>query len=236
VIARAATPAAALRDAARLARAGLAPEEDAPWALHVVAEGETPEIAAARLTLARTHCAAGREVDAVVPRTLRARPFSIRGMVGPEGERWVPVHGIVSLSRAPAALTALRAVLAEEGAAMEASGVVANWLIASGGPYVTIEPMFYWPDALPPQTLAHLSASHRARFAGGAPNPAAVALVRRLRVRLRDRLDAHGAVHAQIGRFYSYGDAIGAGGADLARRVKAALDPERRLNPGALGL
>ena len=119
---------------------------------------------------------------------------------------------------------------------MERTGVVANWLIASGGPFVTIEPMFYWPDSLPPQTLAHLSTSHRTRFGGAAANPDAVALVRRLRLRLRDILDAHGAVHAQIGRFYRYADALDPGGADLARRVKAALDPERRLNPGALGL
>ena len=236
VIARAATPAEALRDAARLARAGLAPEDDAPWALHLVSEGETAEIAAARLSLARRHCGAGQEIDAVVPRTLRARPFSIRGMVGPVGERWVPVHGIVAPSRASAALAALRLALAEEAAAMERTGVVANWLIASGGPFVTIEPMFYWPDSLLPQTLAHLSTSHRTRFGGAAANPDAVALVRRLRLRLRDILDAHGAVHAQIGRFYRYADALDPGGADLARRVKAALDPERRLNPGALGL
>ena len=45
--------------------------------------GPTPRAAEERLDAARRLCAGGREIDNVVPKTLRAKPFSIRGMVGP---------------------------------------------------------------------------------------------------------------------------------------------------------
>jgi hypothetical protein len=96
--------------------------------------------------------------------------------------------------------------------------------------------MFYWRDALDGLQMAHLSERNRARFGGVAENPAARSLVRRLRTELRDVLDAHDAVHAQIGRFYRLTDLMDAGSRDLLTRVKRALDPDARMNPGALGL
>lgn len=53
---------------------------------------------------------------------------------------------------------------------------------------------------------------------------------------LRDVLDAHDAVHAQIGRFYRLTELMDPGSRDLLARVKRALDPDARMNPGALGL
>ncbi|MBM3626228.1 MAG: FAD-binding oxidoreductase [Alphaproteobacteria bacterium] len=236
VVAAATSPVQALRDAARLAKAGLGGGDDAPWSLHVTAEAESERAAAERIEAVRGYCAAGREVDAVVPRTLRARPFSIRGMVGPQGERWVPVHGILPLSRAAAALAALEAMAEAERAALDDAGMAVNWLVASTGPHVTIEPMFYWPDALDPIHLAHMSGRNRARFGAFAANPSGRALARRLREAMRDALDAHGAVHAQLGRFYRYAEALDPAAAALAHRIKLALDPGGRMNPGVLGL
>jgi FAD/FMN-containing dehydrogenase len=234
VVARAGSVGQALRDVARLARASLA--EAPPWALHLTAEADTPRAAEERIEAARRICATGREIDAVVPKTLRTRPFSIRGMVGPEGERWVPVHGIVPPSRAAAAMAALERSIVGEQAAIDAAGMSVNWLVSSMGAYVVIEPMFYWRDALQPIHLATLSEKNRARFGAFVADPEGRALARRLRVALRDVLDAHGAVHAQIGRFYRFTERMDPGSAALVRRLKTALDPEGRMNPGVLGL
>jgi FAD/FMN-containing dehydrogenase len=234
VVARAGSVGQALRDVAQLARASLA--EAPPWALHLTAEADTPRAAEERLDAARRICAAGREIDAVVPKTLRTRPFSIRGMVGPEGERWVPVHGILPPSRAVSAMVALERTIAAEQPAIDAAGMSVNWLVSSMGAYVVIEPMFYWRDALAPIHLAALSEKNRARFGAFVAAPEGRALARRLRVALRDVLDAHGAVHAQIGRFYRFTERMDPGSAALVRLVKAALDPEGRMNPGVLGL
>jgi D-lactate dehydrogenase (cytochrome) len=62
------------------------------------------------------------------------------------------------------------------------------------------------------------------------------ALATRLRAVLRDILAAEGAVQAQIGRYYAHAGHLAPGSESLLRRIKQALDPESRMNPGALGL
>ena len=37
-------------------------------------------------------------VSSAVPAIFYSRPYSLRGMLGPSGERWVPVHGISAIS------------------------------------------------------------------------------------------------------------------------------------------
>ena len=46
---------------------------------------------------------------------------------------------------------------------------------------------------------------------------------------------AHDAEHAQLGRFYPYLSRLEPGAQALATRIKDALDPGRRMNPGVLG-
>lgn len=240
VVKGAGSMAQALKDVAQLAR-GRTALQGHPWSLHLTVEAATEASAGAQLELVRhliSEQFRGRaaEIDNTIPKTLRAKPYSIRGLVGPDGERWVPVHGILPLSRARACMTALRAHLESQAGALQSAGVTVQWLASSVGAYVTLEPMFYWRDALDPIHLAHLSERNRARFGGAAENVAARAIVRRLRAGLRDVLDHHGAVHAQVGRFYRFTELMDSGSRDLLIRVKRALDPERRMNPGALGL
>ncbi len=45
-----------------------------------------------------------------------------------------------------------------------------------------------------------------------------------------------GAVHFQLGKTYPYVDVIDPGTLDLVRAIKAAVDPDGLMNPGALGL
>lgn len=226
----------AFKDLAQLAR-GRKVLDDAGWSLHMTAEAASGAIAEAQIELARAVCRpAGREIDNVIPKTLRAKPYSIRGMVGPDGERWVPVHGILPLSRARACMAALLEKIEIESGALGGAGISVSWMISSSGAYVTIEPMFYWRDSLDPIHLLHLSERNRARFGGGAVNQAARVLVRRLRGELRALMQAHDAQHAQLGRFYPYLPLLEPGAQALAARIKDALDPGRRMNPGVLGL
>ena len=228
----------ALKDVAQLAR-GRGALREAPWSLHLTVDAASAQAAEADLALARKLVTErlgerAREIDNVVPKTLHAKPYSIRGIVGPQGERWVPVHGILPLSQARAAMAALRAHLAAQAAALASAGVSVQWLASSVGAYLTIEPMFYWRDALEELQLAQLSERNRARFAGAPENPAARALVARLRAELRDLFDRHGAVHVQTGRFYRLAELMDPGSRELLARVKRALDPSGPMNPGAL--
>ena len=133
-------------------------------------------------------------------------------------------------------MTGLVAHINSRGDELKQAGVKAQWLCSSAGPYVTIEPMCYWRDALDPIQLEHLSERNRARFGGAPENKAARELVRRLRAELREVFAAYGAVHAQVGRFYSLTERMDPGSRELLQRVKRALDPEGRMNPGSLGL
>jgi D-lactate dehydrogenase (cytochrome) len=235
VAARAGSVLQAVRDVAGLARATLA---EPAWTLHLTAEGITAAAAEAGITAARAVAtqAGGREVEPAIPRALRARPYSIRGFVGPDGERWVPVHGMLPLGAARDCLAALERAQQAMAPEMARHGISVSHILSSLGAYVTIEPMFYWPDALDPLHMKHLSEKNRARFGGAAPNPAARDAVRAAREGLCAVLDAHGAVHAQIGRHYALAPRMEPGTAALRRRVKAMLDPAGRMNPGVLGL
>ena len=104
------------------------------------------------------------------------------------------------------------------------------------GPYVTIEPMLYWRDRLEPIHMRYLSPRNRERFGAFAANPAARQFVRTMRERLRDIMDAHGAVHSQLGRFYRTSNSSLDSPDALLMRLKAALDPDHRFNPGVLGI
>lgn len=221
----------AFKDVLALARAK-GELAEAPWSLHVTAEGATEAMADAQLAAQRRICldAGGAEVPPAVPQALDARPFSVRGLVGQDGERWVPVHGNLPLSAAGPCLAAALAYLDGQAEALRAHGIRVNWLLLSLGAHVTMEPMFYWRDALDPLHMQFLSDRNRARFGGFAEDPAARAFVRALRLALRDLLDRHGATHNQLGRFYvpPRGDTL--------RLLKAALDPSGRMNPGVMGL
>jgi D-lactate dehydrogenase (cytochrome) len=225
----------AVKDVAQLAR-GRNALGGHPWSLHLTAEAPSEVAAAAQIDGARRLLKGAAEMDNVVPKTLRAKPYSIRGLVGPDGERWVPVHGVLPLSRARECMAALHSHIESNTATLGKVGVKAQWLCSSAGPYVTIEPMFYWRDALDPIQLGHLSERNRARFSSFPENLPARDVVRRLRGELREVFARYGAVHAQVGRFYSLTERMDAGSRELLERVKRALDPEGRMNPGSLGL
>lgn len=225
------------KDAAKLLRLAVAPTNDKPWSLHLTVESPTQFGADAQLQRAREICGSnGIEGDDVFPRAFKAKPYSIRGFVGPSGERWAPVHGIFSLSNSRHAMAHLQSSLATQSPQMAELDVTASWLLSSSGPYVTIEPMLYWRDRLEPIHMRYLSPRNRERFGAFAANPAARQFVRTMRERLRDIMDAHGAVHSQLGRFYRTSNSSLDSPDALLMRLKAALDPDHRFNPGVLGI
>src|SRR4051812_20846681 len=185
----------AMKDVAQLARGRNALEAH-PWSLHLTVDAATEAGAKAQIDLAREFVARefrAAEIDNLVPKTLRAKPYSIRGLVGPDGERWVPVHGVLPLSRARECMAALAHHIQSNTGQLQRAGVTAQWLVSSAGAYVTIEPMFYWRDALDPIQLAHLSERNPAPFPRQPENAAARGPGRPPRVELRGGFGRYGA-------------------------------------------
>jgi FAD/FMN-containing dehydrogenase len=91
-------------------------------------------------------------------------------------------------------------------------------------------------DAWLPIHRAAPEPAHLARLAEPPPDVAARELVHRVRGELVSLFAARGAASNQIGRTYRYRENLEPGTARLLDALKRAVDPDARLNPGALGL
>ncbi|MBM3513005.1 MAG: FAD-binding oxidoreductase [Alphaproteobacteria bacterium] len=224
-----------LKQAAKIAVAGQNVLADIPWSLHVTVEGHDQPAADHALAALRpiwTH--RGREIEPSVPIAMRARPYSIRGIVGIAGERWVPVHGVFPLSKAQRVVSATEDYFTRHKARLDRHKIDHSFLTMVLGNMWLIEPMFYWFDELS-ALHATVLGDKFAKFKDIPANPAARAVVKELRGELAALFKELGAVHSQLGKFYDFAGNISPDTYAVLTSIKDALDPERRLNPGNLG-
>lgn len=208
--------------------------------IQVMIDDHSPAGAAERLkrvrAIARHHGA--RELAPSVPRALRASPFTDFNV--PERRiplRNLPTNSLYPHSRAPAALTAIRQLLADEAEAMRTHGLSVGMVyFAVGKNAMCIEPLTYWTDD---EHFAHNRLEERSDLATLATfieRPAATRYAMALREKLKAVMKAHGAVHVQIGKSYDYLPSREPRIAQLVTALKAAVDPDGLVNPGSLGL
>lgn len=229
-----------IREGARVALAGRGFVDETAYALHFTVEGYSAAGAREDCDHLKTLCRrrGGREIENSIPKIMRAAPFGpMNTIIGPEGERWAPVHGIVAPSKARAAWGDIEALFAARrdvfGAHGVSTGVLATGVGASG---FLIEPVFFWPEALGAIHKASVERAYLARFEERAENPAATALVAAARRDIIAIFSRHGAAHFQIGRTYPYREHRAPEAYRLLEAIKAATDPAGVVNPGALGL
>ena len=229
-----------LKEGAKVVAAGRSFLDDARFSIHLVAEGRTQAAADEDMRRIEAIVATnrGRIVENTIPKVLRANPFPpVNSMLGPNGERWVPVHGIVRHSKALPAIEAITALFEAHAAEMDRLSVGAGYMflsVATTG--ILIEPVFYWPDATEELHRRSVQPAHLAKLTAYPANPAARALVERLRKGVIEIFATMGAMHFQIGRTYPLKAASDPRGWAILEAIKAAVDPEGRMNPGALGL
>ena len=143
-----------LKEAAKVALAGRSFLDDVPYSMHVGTEGRTESAVTDSLAEVRRIVAAhgGREVENTIPKVMRGMRFvPMTSAIGPEGERWLPVHALVRLSDAAETWSAVQALFASLQAEFDAHGVKVGVLTAIvGSNAFVLEPVFYWPA---PRTL-----------------------------------------------------------------------------------
>jgi FAD/FMN-containing dehydrogenase len=232
--------AAGLKEAARVALAGRSFLDEVPYSVHVGTEGRSESTVAEALGEVRRIVAAhgGREVENTIPKVMRGMSFvPMSSAIGPEGERWLPVHALVRLSDAAQTWSAVQALFAKRQEELDAHGVKIGVLTAIvGSNAFVLEPVFYWPAPRTPYYERVLDEATRAKFTDFPPNPAGEALVFELRSQLTQLFLERGATHLQIGRTYRYREGLRPEPWQLLEAIKRAVDSRGLVNPGSLGL
>jgi D-lactate dehydrogenase (cytochrome) len=212
---------------------------EARYTLHLAADGGDDAAARGTIEAARQTMInfPARELPDSIPRATRAKPFRpIKALLGPDGERWLPVHAVCPLSQARDALTTIQTVLAGRQADTAKHGIRISWLTSLVGNAFLIEPQFFWRDSLTPFHERHVTDEQRQRYKAQPADPEARAVVFAMRRELAEALDALGGAHFQIGRYYDYAGRLSPTARNAMQALKAAFDPHNLMNPGALGL
>jgi FAD/FMN-containing dehydrogenase len=230
-------PVRAARQMYRIARSGRRFLENSTYTVSFLTEAA--DEARLRLLLDDIRRAVGSrgiEIANTMAAVTRAMPFPDPMVLGPEGHRLLPLHGIFPHSGATGFNAAFDAWQRERRALFEQHAVRVYVVYATCGPSAFLyEPVIYWKDAWPALHRHTMPGAMLEAWREPAPDVAARELVERLRVELIELMYAHGAAHLQIGRAYPFARDRDAAALALLRSVKAHTDPLALLNPGALG-
>jgi len=227
------------RTVAKMALAGSKGIAKAKFAGHFIAEGFDQDDADRRIAeIARIAGEFGKAIPPSVPEVVRAMPFApLNNVVGPKGERWLPMHAQLPHSAAPPFHEALQAYWQSRRAEMDAHAIYTGGMFMAVGTSVFIyEPTFYWPDARNAYHERTVDPGHLASLPTYEPAPEAEALIKQMKTDVVALMHDHGGVHYQIGRSYPYMTDHDPAHLAVVRALKRELDPDRIVNPGALGL
>jgi len=222
----------------RMALAGEDPMRAGAYMCHFIVEGISPADAAAKAARLRSLLAGiGREIANSIPTFVRNLPFApLTNILGPGGERWVPVHGVLAHDRAVAFDAAFKQLLAEWQNRMDANGVwIGTMFSPVGSSGFLYEIALYWPDDRTAYHRNVLGEEYLSGLTHFPENEGARACAHELKAALIALYQEHGAAHFQIGRAYPYQDRLDPRARRLLHAIKQELDPLGLMNPGAIG-
>lgn len=229
-----------LKEGAKVALAGRSYMDDVAFSIHAITEGHSAAEVDAKLStlkaIAEKH--GGKEIENSIPKIIRANPFTpLNNILGPQGERWVPIHGIVPMGDGASCLSDIEALFESLKDDLEKYNVTTGYLLttlSTNG--FLIEPVFIWPEEIWPIHEQTVEPSVLKRVKRFDRNPDATAFVETARQGILDIFAKYGAAHFQIGRTYRYQENSQAPSWELLDGIKSLLDPNRTINSGALGL
>lgn len=229
-----------IKEGAKVALAGRSYMENVAYSVHYIVEGHSDAEVAAKMdtlkTIAETHN--GKTIENSIPKIMRANPFTpLNNILGPQGERWVPIHGIVPMGDGQACLAEIETLFTSLQADFDTYEITHGYLLttlSTNG--FLIEPVFIWPEEIHPIHETTVEPGVLKRIKRFDSNPEATNFVKVARQGVLDIFSKYGAAHFQIGRTYPYFDNMAPETKAILEMIKSGLDPQRVINRGSLGL
>ncbi len=228
-----------VREAAKVMVAGRRVFEGVTYSMHVSVDGrDDASVGSALAAIRKIALREGEEISNSLPKVMRGTPFvPPNSMLGPDGERWVPIHALVPHSRVDATIQVIHDFFTERADVIESHGIEWGYLLAtSGHSTFLIEPVFLWKDSRQLYHNRYLEDSYLKGLKTYPENLAARQAVIDLRSDLAQVFMRLGAAHFQIGKSYPYREGRAPETYKLLQAVKATVDHRGLMNPGSLGL
>ena len=228
-----------LKEAAKVAVAGRAFMEGVGFAMHVVVEGRDQADADSGLRKVREIATRnGREIENSLPKLVRANPFQpTNRLLGPEGQRWVPIHAMVAHSRLLPLIRAVDQYFNDHREVIEKNRIEWGYLLGTVGPTaVLVEPTLFWPDSHYEVHRRHIEPAHYAKLKQWPTNLDARNAMANIRKDLAKLFMQYGSAHLQVGKMYPYRESREPLTYALLQAIKDHVDPKHLMNPGSLGL
>lgn len=213
-----------------------------PWSVQTIVDGATQR--AADGSMAAVRAAARRLGGHALPPSLviamRTMPFvPIEELiVGMEGECSFPSNCTVALSEGMKLKHALDEFFAARAGYLREHDLMVTRLYVATANVFGVEPIIYWKDRMNALRYSVLSGARRERFGALPENPSARAAALALRREMVDIVfTPFRPMHVQIGKYYPYrASRAGTDNWSVLEDIKNLVDPQRIMNPGALGL
>ncbi len=229
-----------LKAGAKVIAAGRDFVGESMFSLHVVCAGRSDAAVEADMARCRQIVKArgGEEIPNSIPLAARANLYQqpLNSILGPKGDRWAALNAKVAHEDGPAIAAAFDAMLEPYQERMAALGITLTRLLIGIDTHAfSFEPVFHWFDTWLPVHERTPGPGHLAKLDNPAANPEAAALVAELREKGVALFAEFGAASNQIGKTYRYLESMHPDTARVLRALKAEVDPDGLLNPGALG-
>lgn len=229
-----------LKEGAKVALAGRGFMDKVDYSMHICVEGRSEAGVKEDIQVLKDIAKklGGKEIENSIPKIIRANPFGpMNNILGPQGERWAPIHGIVPVSEGPETWADIEAGFEAMSDDLDKYDILTGFLVTSlGTTGYLIEPVFIWPEEIWPIHEHTVGDEWMKKIKRHDANPDATEVVKRARQVVLDVFTQHGAAHFQIGRTYPYKEGREEATWKLIEAIKNAVDEKGIVNPGALGL
>ncbi len=230
----------AVKKGTKLAAAGRGYMKDVLYSFHATSENSHKVAAEADMDEIReiALAAGGKEIENSIPTLISANPFlPLNNMIGPQGERWAPVHGLSPHSRIVALQSAVKELFSEHEQEIKKYDIGVGFMYLTVGASASLlEPVFFWPDELKEIHLRSVEQQHLKSLKGFEENLEIREFVTSLRRQLITLFRENSVVHLQIGKAYQFREGLDENSFNLVRSIKEYIDPNNLINPGSLGL